>query len=742
MNHALGRWLKAGALIFVAVFVIAACEGAVGLPGEPGAPGAPGAPGEPGAPGAPAPVPTTPAPELVAPVLKTVISDQMLYIADGSKMIDLANHFSHAGAITYAVTDTVKGVVHAVEAEGTLTLTPITPGATKVTVTATADGKSVLDEFFVTVMAGSRPAPTLVAPVNTDIPDQPTLYIDDGPRMIDLANHFSHAGAITYAVTDTVKGVVHAVEAEGTLTLTPITPGATKVTVTATADGKSVPDEFFVTVMAGSSTPPVTVDPAPTNVGTIMAKDVEVGASLAPMDVSGYFSPTGLTYTAESSDKATATIPTGSSSLTIAGVVIGTATVTVTATDSDGRMTTQTIAVTVTAKSADYKPGTVTIEGVGKDKNVEDVRIDVGQTLLSLSEDHVRPDRKGNSPTVWTLTGLKKTSAPVTVRIRHQNGAVDKTISVTVKNTKPERTDTVLSTFLPLREVPAVFTGGILITGGLVDKEGEPLDNADGTGVTVTAKKRQYHLLKYPADIFEDADGTDDIKEYRVKSLDKLVHVVIGRTTEGVVLDVTKKIGRDFTLEVYAVDESDEMSDRATLRVTSIAPRPDLYEVTQNADEFADGEPVDVAWRAGADHTVTFLLAFTEASDNTAGFYFVKTFRDGLAAATDVEVEGIEVATDFSKPADLAELDASTAPDPYYIVEGGGKIEGTPTLSIDTTNEPVVTFQLGGDAPGGTASLTITYHVVVDTDGDTGNSAGREWRTQSKTLRMNIVSSS
>ena len=59
MNHALGRWLKAGALIFVAVFVIAACEGAAGLPGEPGAPGAPGAP---------APVPPTPAPETPKPI--------------------------------------------------------------------------------------------------------------------------------------------------------------------------------------------------------------------------------------------------------------------------------------------------------------------------------------------------------------------------------------------------------------------------------------------------------------------------------------------------------------------------------------------------------------------------------------------------------------------------------------------------------------------------------------------------
>ena len=55
MNHAIGRWLKVGALMFIAAIVIAACEGAAGVtgpPGEPGTPGAPGASGEPGTPGA------------------------------------------------------------------------------------------------------------------------------------------------------------------------------------------------------------------------------------------------------------------------------------------------------------------------------------------------------------------------------------------------------------------------------------------------------------------------------------------------------------------------------------------------------------------------------------------------------------------------------------------------------------------------------------------------------------------
>ena len=53
MNRAIGRWLKAGAFLFITVFVIAACEGPAGIPGDPGATGDPGDPGMQGDPGDP-----------------------------------------------------------------------------------------------------------------------------------------------------------------------------------------------------------------------------------------------------------------------------------------------------------------------------------------------------------------------------------------------------------------------------------------------------------------------------------------------------------------------------------------------------------------------------------------------------------------------------------------------------------------------------------------------------------------
>ena len=52
MNRTVGRWIQAGALIFVAMLVVAACEGPAGPGGAKGDTGAGGAKGDTGASGA------------------------------------------------------------------------------------------------------------------------------------------------------------------------------------------------------------------------------------------------------------------------------------------------------------------------------------------------------------------------------------------------------------------------------------------------------------------------------------------------------------------------------------------------------------------------------------------------------------------------------------------------------------------------------------------------------------------
>ena len=100
---------------------------------------------------------------------------------------------------------------------------------------------------------------------------------------------------------------------------------------------------------------------APTKVGTIDPVTLTAGGSATDVDVSSKFSdPDGhtLTYTAVSSDTSKATVSVSGAVVKITPRASGTATVTVTANDSNGGTATQTIAVTVSNR-APMKVGTI-----------------------------------------------------------------------------------------------------------------------------------------------------------------------------------------------------------------------------------------------------------------------------------------------------------------------------------------------------------------------------------------------
>ena len=132
----------------------------------------------------------------------------------------------------------------------------------------------------------------------------------------------------------------------GMVTITGVAEGMATITVTATdiADATATQD-IMVTVAAANT--------APMAVGMIAPVTVTEGQMSDAMDVSGYFSDadTGdtLTYTAMSDMTSYATVSVSGSMLTITGVAPGSATVTVTATDTAGDYDMQTIMVTVDA---------------------------------------------------------------------------------------------------------------------------------------------------------------------------------------------------------------------------------------------------------------------------------------------------------------------------------------------------------------------------------------------------------
>ena len=105
------------------------------------------------------------------------------------------------------------------------------------------------------------------------------------------------------------------------------------------------------------------VNTAPMAVGTIAAVTVTAGEMSDAMDVSGYFSDADmdtLTYTASSDMEMYATAMVNGSMLTITGVAVGMAIITVTATDMAGAMDMQEIMVTVTSSVLTAPSGAVT----------------------------------------------------------------------------------------------------------------------------------------------------------------------------------------------------------------------------------------------------------------------------------------------------------------------------------------------------------------------------------------------
>ena len=626
-------------------------------------------------------------------------------------------------------------------------------GTATVTVTATdEDNKTATLEISVTV---EKPAPVVPKPdpvrpvVKKAISDR-TLYKDDGHRTITLADHFSHERAITYTAESSLSGVVTAVVAEGTLTLTPITPGQNSVvTVTATADSLSISEDFLVTVMAGSKPPPET-EPEPEALmadGTIPDQEVEVGESKT-VDASMYFTPdTGLDFDTDSSDDDIATADVDASGMvTIEGVKEGDATITVTASNATGSDD-QEISVTVIAKRPPHIDDidmVVTIDGVGDKVNTEKIRTDANQTLAILPTDRtfVSADREAGSATVWILTGKKKTESPVPVSVVNTNRTVEKRIMVTVGNTAPVK-ETVPRSVLPVSSA----------TSDLADMDGKDLAAA-------TIEKRQYHKVDVPFEtIFKDADGADDIKTRHARVIGlaepyiEVIKVLDEAASPGgevgdVVIDVKKDVGDSFDLEVYVVDKSGAESSKELLSVSSPTPLADVYEVSQNLGD-GDFPPLEVHLRQGVLHTLT-LVPYDDG--DASDFRFINVFESDQLGGMELDGTVITQGDLEAVPSTgLPSATATTAPTlaAYLTAKGTGVNIGAgkaasatvPGWSIEgSPARATLRFMVTESGP---ARVVFTYNRLVYNDA-IGETAGvsepaeRKWLEDSETLGMII----
>ena len=272
----------------------------------------------------------------VAPPLTAVVGDTI--------RLDVSPFFSDPDGdpLTYSATSSNTSIATVSVTGSVVSGAAVGVGSTTLTVTATdPEGLSASLSVPVTVHPNRAPEVT-----QDSLP--PQTIEDRDSVTVNLARFFTDpdGDALTYTAESSDAGVVTVSVAGASLTVTATALGTTTVTVTA-----SDPDGLAAS-LSGSVTVIERANRAPEAQGGINAVARTVGWS-GSLDLEGedtlFVDPDGdaLTYSAESSDPSVADVSIAGSVLGISADAVGTAVVTVTATDPGGLSASVTIDVTV-----------------------------------------------------------------------------------------------------------------------------------------------------------------------------------------------------------------------------------------------------------------------------------------------------------------------------------------------------------------------------------------------------------
>ena len=438
-----------------------------------------------------------------APVVASAIADVSELEVDATHEVSLSGVFSDADGDTMTVTasssnDVVATVSVATDQSG-LTLTGKAAGTATITVTARdSDGNSVSDAFDATVVKPNS-APTVASAFSNA-----TIVNESGTKQVSLSGVFTDADSDSLTVTasssdEKVATVSVSADYSG-LTVTAKARGTATITVTAKdGNGGSVEDSFTVKVKA-----------APAVASAIADIDSLVAGTSQEVALTSVFSDADgdtLTLSASSSATAVATVSvaTGGSKLTVAGVAEGTATITVTARDSDGNSVSDTFDVTVLA--ANKAPtvasaisdativntsGTkrVSLSGVFTDADGDSLKITAKSSGTAIATVSVATDQ-----TSLVVSAKKRGTATITVTASDGNGgSVEDSFTVTVK-----AAPVVASAIADVSELAVEATHEVSMAGVFSD--------ADGDALTISASSSNTAVVQV-SNTFDPSTGS------------------------------------------------------------------------------------------------------------------------------------------------------------------------------------------------------------------------------------------
>ena len=296
--------------------------------------------------------------------------------------------------------------------------------------------------------AGSaNEAPTVVSAIG-DV----TFVNESGTQDVSLSGVFTDADndslTITARSSHNTRATVSVAADYSKLTVTAKARGAATITVTADdGNGGAVSDAFTVTVKAAPVVSSALSDVS--GLATEATRDISLSGVFTDADGDS------LTITARSSHntRATALVAADYSGLTVAGVTAGTATVTVTAQDSDGNQVSDAFDVEV-VKSADAGLSALSLSAGSISPSFSattftytlEVDNDVSSTTVTATPGHGRATLKAglagslsaiNRGTASGNINLAVGANTVQVEVTAEDGATRKTYTVTVTREAP-----------------------------------------------------------------------------------------------------------------------------------------------------------------------------------------------------------------------------------------------------------------------------------------------------------------
>ena len=449
------------------------------------------------------------------PVAVGEIPAQTLFLGETATVV-VSSYFSDpdGDALSFEAASADDQIATAAVSGTLVVVRGVTDGATEVTVTA-ADplGASTRQSFVVTVERPNQP------PVVTRaIPAQTVEESESASVSLDAYFSDPEGGPLHYGATSSDDAVATANVSGSDLVIGGVLEGTATVTVTARdRGGLTVQQQFGVTVETSGTT-----NQAPVVVQQISDQTLGVGKVFGG-PVAQYFSDPDndvLVYSASSSNPGAVTARTAHLPLfpvvfSVEAVAEGTATITLTATDTGGLSASLTFEVT-----AQILPNSAPVVT----QNIPDETVNVGQELTPVQNLHgyfSDPDndrlgfsasssnravlRTGVTLVRWWINGQSAGTATVTVRATDEVGAsVSQEVTVTVVEL-PNETPIVVASIpdqsMRVGETDSVSVGNL--NGYFSDPDNDPLtfrvqSSARGT-VSVWLQSNELYLRAFLA---------------------------------------------------------------------------------------------------------------------------------------------------------------------------------------------------------------------------------------------------